>query len=97
MHKVVASGNLERVQWLVNYGADLNAKDNDGWTVLNSAVWSGNLEKVRVIIRGEKADLPVEIASGSVGFAEMIEKEGVGTISQRLSENKEGWYEIATG
>ena len=58
---------------------------------------SGNLEKVRVIIRGEKADLPVEIASGSVGFAEMIEKEGVGTISQRLSEKKEGWYEIATG
>ena len=48
---IYLKGNLEVVQWLVEYGADVNAKDNDGCTVLHSAVENGNLDVINYLVK----------------------------------------------
>ena len=48
---IYLKGNLEVVQWLVEHGADVNAKDNDGCTVLHSAVENGNLDVINYLVK----------------------------------------------
>jgi ankyrin repeat protein len=40
------SGSLDMVQLIVNGGADINAKDNDGMTPLNYAIKNGHKDVV---------------------------------------------------
>ena len=44
------SGSMELVQWLVEHGANVNAKNIKGETVLHSAAYSGNMELVQWLI-----------------------------------------------
>jgi ankyrin repeat protein len=37
------------VKYLKSVGADIHAKDNDGWTPLHSASWNGHLEVVKYL------------------------------------------------
>lgn len=41
IHEAVLSGNLECVELLVKYGADIMQRDEDGWTPLHMACSDG--------------------------------------------------------
>lgn len=41
IHEAVLSGNLECVKLLVNYGADIHQRDEEGWTPLHMACSDG--------------------------------------------------------
>lgn len=47
LHEAVLSGNLECVKLLVKYGADINQKDEDGWTPLHIACSDGHADIAR--------------------------------------------------
>ncbi|KAH9957202.1 ankyrin repeat-containing domain protein, partial [Russula dissimulans] len=51
-------GDIDQVQWLLNHGADVNAKDVENWVPLLLAVYNGFLEIYR-LLRVQNADLGV--------------------------------------
>jgi ankyrin repeat protein len=61
------SGDLALVKSLLHKGADLNAKDNDGNTVLMAAAFGGNLELVKFLIdKGMDIDAKTPVNSSTV-------------------------------
>lgn len=50
MNATQYGGNADTVKLLIEKGADINAKDNDGWTPLHHAVGAGNVEVVQLLI-----------------------------------------------
>ena len=44
------NGSVALIEKLVSYGADINAKDNFGSTVLHYAAWGGNLDVVKYLV-----------------------------------------------
>ncbi|KAJ7315926.1 hypothetical protein JRQ81_002088 [Phrynocephalus forsythii] len=50
LHEAVLSGNLDCVKLLVKYGADINQKDEDGWTPLHIACSDGHADIARYLI-----------------------------------------------
>ena len=47
LHRAIESDNLELIHWLIEQGADVNAKDKSGASVLNYAAESRNLKLVK--------------------------------------------------
>ena len=47
LHVAAEEGNLDVVQYLVEQGLDVNAKDDSGFTVLHFVVMSGNLDFIK--------------------------------------------------
>ncbi|XP_047495309.1 adhesion G protein-coupled receptor L2-like isoform X1 [Penaeus chinensis] len=47
----VKVGSLERVTSLLEEGAEVDARDKQGWTPLHNAAYSGNEEMVRILIK----------------------------------------------
>lgn len=41
IHEAVLSGNLECVKLLIQYGADIHQRDEEGWTPLHMACSDG--------------------------------------------------------
>lgn len=68
----VRSGDWTNVQSLINAGADVNKKDNNGMTALIGAVESGNIEMVEVLLRAPGADVNVVANNGMTAFAYAI-------------------------
>ncbi|MBQ2620466.1 MAG: ankyrin repeat domain-containing protein [Thermoguttaceae bacterium] len=52
MQSVASNENLEHVQYLVDHGADVNAKDNDGRTVLHYATMYAKMKPVWISADG---------------------------------------------
>ncbi len=50
------NGNWTLVKKLIEQGADLQAKNNNGWTVLHYAAWNGHLDTVKWLVE-KGADL----------------------------------------
>ena len=49
---ILAENNsVEIVKFLLRNGADINAKDKNGWNPLHRAIWFGKIEIVRVLIQ----------------------------------------------
>ena len=44
-------GHIESVKWLYEMKADLNVRDEDGWTVIHYAANGGNTEMLKVMSR----------------------------------------------
>jgi len=54
---------LEIVEYLAQNGANVNYKDEDGWTPLHWAVQNGHLDIVKILIK-YKADVNAKIEKG---------------------------------
>ena len=65
IHGAAAKGNIEAVQYHLNKGVDINAKDYKGWTALHHASWDLHKEAVELLIN-EGAQINVKIPSGNV-------------------------------
>ena len=50
LHKCAREGQLNVARALIEAGADVNAKEDDGWTPLHHCAQKGHLEVVRVLI-----------------------------------------------
>ncbi|KAK2528333.1 protein phosphatase 1 regulatory subunit 27 [Columba livia] len=50
LHEAVLTGNLDCVQLLVKYGADIHQRDEDGWTPLHMACSDGHADIARYLI-----------------------------------------------
>ena len=79
-------GHIEIGKRLLERGADVNACDNDGWTPLYLAAWSGRLEFVRMLLEhgalintpGDDGRTPLHMASieGHVGVISLLLEHG---------------------
>jgi len=59
LHVAVRSGNLKAAELLISYGAEIDARDNDGATPLHCAVEGGNLDCIKLLI-SHSADVNVK-------------------------------------
>ncbi|KAM4664182.1 protein phosphatase 1 regulatory subunit 27 isoform 1-T1 [Discoglossus pictus] len=50
LHEAVLSGNLDCVQLLVKYGADIEQRDENGWTPLHMACSDGHTHIARYLL-----------------------------------------------
>ncbi len=64
MHKAARAGDLARLQSRLRQGADPNARDKDGRTLLMDAVAGGQLDAMRLLI-AHKADLNAHANNGA--------------------------------
>lgn len=63
---VASSGSVPAVQWLLDHGAHVNARTENGGTALHDAAWMGNYEMVALLLaRG--ADVNLERSDSCVG------------------------------
>jgi ankyrin repeat protein len=63
---IASSGSVPAVQWLLDHGAHVNARNEHGGTALHDAAWMGDYEMVALLVaRG--ADVNLERSDGCVG------------------------------
>ena len=65
LHKAASRGDHETITTLLADGADLHARDNDGWTPLHSAAWKGHREAITALLDAH-ADLHARDNDGSL-------------------------------
>lgn len=69
-------GDPEIVQLLIDHGADVDFKEEEGgWTPLHQALERGSVGVVEVLVRNG-ADLKTETKGSNLSVVEMIEREG---------------------
>ncbi|MCX6992386.1 MAG: ankyrin repeat domain-containing protein [Kiritimatiellaeota bacterium] len=67
MHEAAKQGNLADVQQHLQRGADINAKDKDGYTPLMAAAINGNLDVVKVLV-DKGADVNARAEDGNTAL-----------------------------
>jgi ankyrin repeat protein len=72
IHKAASGGNIEAIKQHLNGGANVDAKDEEGWTPLHFAAWFGHKEIVELLI-AEGADVNVKDHKGRTPLNEAIE------------------------
>ncbi|WP_179947084.1 ankyrin repeat domain-containing protein, partial [Wolbachia endosymbiont of Bemisia tabaci] len=55
--KEVDQGNIQAVKNFIEQGGNIEAKDNDGWTLLHRAAWKGRKEIVEFLVDEEEANI----------------------------------------
>ena len=80
----IDSNNIERARLLIEKGADINAKDKGGWTLLNWAIGKNNTEISRLLIE-KGAAVNAKSNNGITPLYLAIEKYNT-EISQLLIE-----------
>lgn len=43
-------GQTKKIAGLISAGADVNAKEEDGWTALHNAAWDGHAEACKILL-----------------------------------------------
>ena len=101
LHRATRRGNELQVEWLINGGADINAKDNDDSTPLHGAVIRGTPKIVEMLIENganvnaqdkqQKTPLHVVAANGNsdrhYANAELLLNNGA-NVNLRNAEDK---------
>ncbi|MGH7676236.1 MAG: ankyrin repeat domain-containing protein [Gemmatimonadales bacterium] len=83
LHSAVASRNLETVRLLLEAGAPVNDKQQEGWTPLHAAVHNGNAEMVGLLVaHGADPALPNDQGVTPAGMAA---EQGSGEILAALT------------
>jgi ankyrin repeat protein len=75
-------GHTETAKLLIEKGADVNAKNNNGWTPLYAAAIGDHTETVKLLI-DKGADVNVKDSSGKTILHGIISKK---TVSKRHTE-----------
>ena len=85
-------GDVEIAKILVNYGADVNATDNNKKTVLMMAVVSGHTELIEYLLsKGSKLETKSVHQKTALDFARSFGKiEIIKTLEEHRSRLKEG-------
>ena len=87
LHMAAVEGRAEVAKALIDKGADVNAKDREGWTPLHSAAMDGNVDIVRLLINdgayvdakgGEDTWTPLHLAAffGRYDAAKLLTEKG---------------------
>ncbi len=78
--------DLGKVKYLVENGANVNAKDNDGWTPLHWAASKNNLDMVKYLVETGKADVNAKTSYGTTPLYWAAEKNNLDMVKY-LVEN----------
>lgn len=65
--KAAEDADIEKVKQLIEQGADVDAKNEYGWTALMAAAWWGNTEIVKLLIQAG-ADVNAENIDGGTAL-----------------------------
>ncbi len=63
LHQAAMRGDIERIQELIESGANVNAKDLAGWTALHFAAWQ-ETEEMAKLLRKAGADIDAKDTRG---------------------------------
>ena len=78
LHEVAATGDAGELKSLLARGADVKAKDENGWTALIHAAANGNADTARVLLL-EGADVNAKNARGLTALMLAEESKGIAT------------------
>ena len=83
--KNAMSGNLEIVKSLIEQGADVNAKDIDGWTALIRSSKKGYLEVVKYLI-DKGADVNAKTNNGTTALMNSSDEEHLDIVKYLINK-----------
>ena len=97
IHDVASDGDIENLKILIQRGADLNAKNDEGWSPLHYAVGENHLEVVKLLldaganvnVKENRGISPLDFAS-MFGFFEIM-KLPVAKGADLNAKDNEGW------
>jgi ankyrin repeat protein len=68
LHRAVAIGKIEIVNYLMENGADAELKDQDGWTALHLACYYYQKEIVSLLVEGTNVNIQNRVISTNSSF-----------------------------
>jgi ankyrin repeat protein len=81
--KLCKRGSLEEIQAAIKGGANVNAKDSDGWTVLMAAAFNANPEMISLLLESG-ADVNAKDSDGATALMSAADKGNPEVISLLL-------------
>ncbi len=88
LHQATADGDIELMASLISQGADVNAKDENGWTPLHHAVAQRGRETIRWLL-ANGADVGLRNNNGWTPLDFAADQRQKGIAQLLLSQNKE--------
>ena len=96
IHLAAMYGNIEAVKQHIAAGADVNAKEEDGWTPLRAAASNGHKEVIELLIangadvnaKDDEGDTLLDAAKNHPETADLLRKHGGKTGAELEGEGK---------
>lgn len=83
--RVAAKGETDTVQALLAKGADINAKDKDGWTALIHAAAEGQIDTVKALL-AKGADVNVKANDGRTALMHAVSRGHITAVRTLLTK-----------